>query len=295
MRPNPLLGLIGSVAQFFGNLAIRLRTCTQGSKANGQSSSGNLNKGTSGNSGNGRKKRSHQDFQSGGSGGNGGFSDEFNKRPALGPTSSTNPAMNDLGLNLACRYFKHDPGRYGANRAYRGPSGYPDIDRLKQHLYKRDELKRRTEKKNHSDKAQYWAAVYRILFPNTDDANMPTPWHEENIKKRQYEESCALSRLRDSTLRNELSQHVQSQDAISAILNIINRHQTESSGMITIGTISRSSQFSERHHSKTSQNDPYQQPPLGRSPLGHENITMTPFDSSLPDFMMKPSSDSGFY
>ncbi|KAF7923720.1 uncharacterized protein EAE98_007538 [Botrytis deweyae] len=330
-----------------GDLAIRLRTCTQGSEANGQSSSGNFNNGTSGNSGNGRKKRSHQDFQSDGSGGNGGFGDGPNKQPALEPTSSKNPAMSDLGLNLACPYFKHDPGRYGASRACRGPPGYPDINRLKQHLYKahslkicrrchlifndeielqneielqkhydslvcaamfqrdyadgfdesqRDKLKRRTEKRNHPDKAQYWAAVYRILFPNTDDANMPTPWHEENINRRQYDESCALSRLQDPTLRNELSQHVQSQDAISAILNIINRHQTESSRTITIGTIPRgSSQFPERQHPRTSQNDLYPQPPLGRNLLGHDNITMMPFDSSLPDFMMEPSSDSGFY
>ncbi|KAF7870219.1 uncharacterized protein EAF02_009409 [Botrytis sinoallii] len=334
-------------SSILGDLAIRLRTCTQGSEANGQSSSGNFNKGISGNSGNGHKKRSHQDFQSDGSGGNGGFGDEPNKQPALEPTSSTNPAMSDLGLNLACPYFKHDPGRYGASRACRGPPGYPDINRLKQHLYKvhslkicrrchlifndkielqneielqkhydslicaamfqrdyadgfdesqRDKLKRRTEKRNHPDKAQYWAAVYRILFPNTDDANMPTPWLEENINRRQYDESCALSRLQDPTLRNELSQHVQSQDEISAILNIINRHQTESSRTITIGTMPRgSSQFPERQHPRTSQNDLYQQPHLGRNPLGHDNITMMPFDFSLPDFMMEPSSDSGFY
>ncbi|TGO36414.1 hypothetical protein BHYA_0125g00100 [Botrytis hyacinthi] len=318
-------------SSILGDLSIRLRTCTQGSEANGQSSSSNFSKGTSGNSGDGRKKRSHQDFQSGGSGGNGGFGDEPNKQPALEPTSSTNPAMSDLGLNLACPYFKHDPGRYGASRACRGPPGYPDINRLKQHLYKahslkicrkchlicngeielqkhydipicatmfqrdyadgfdesqRDKLKRRTEKRNHSDKAQYWAAVYRILFPNTDDANMPTPWHEENINKRQYDESCALSRLQDSTLRNELSQHVQSQDAASDRIFRDDHYLT----------IPRSSsQLSERQHPKTSQNDPYQQPPLGRNPLGHDNITMMPFDSSLPDFMMEPSSDSGFY
>ncbi|TGO50223.1 hypothetical protein BCON_0188g00030 [Botryotinia convoluta] len=328
-------------SSILGDLAIRIRTCTPGSEANGQSSSGNCNKGTSGSSGNGRKKRSHQDFQSGGSGGSGGFGDGPNKQPALEPTSSTDPTMSDLGLNLACPYFKHDPGRYGSSRACRGPPGYPDINRLKQHLYKahslkicrkchlicsgeielqehydipicaamfqrdyadgfdesqRDKLKRRTEKRNHSDKAQYWIAVYRILFPNTDDASMPTPWHEENINKRLYDESCALSRLQDSTLRNELSQHVRSQDAISAILNIINRHQTEFSGTITIGTIPRSStQVSERQHPETSQNDLYQQPPLGRNPLGHDNIMMMPFDSSLPDFMMEPSSDSGFY
>ncbi|KAF7895791.1 uncharacterized protein EAF01_009753 [Botrytis porri] len=248
---------------------------------------------------------------------------------------------SDFGLNLACPYFKHDPGRYGSNRAYRRPPVYPDMNRPKQHLYmthflkicrkchlicdgeielqqhydvsicaamfqrdyanefyesQRDNLKRRTEKRNHSDKAQYLTAVYRILFPNSDDASMPTPWREENINKRQYDESSAHSRIQDSSLRNELSQHVQSQGAISAILNIINRYQTESSGATTIGRIPRRfSQVPERQHLETSQNDLYQQSPLGRNPLGHDNIPMMPFDSLLPDFMMEPSSDSGFY
>ncbi|KAF5875535.1 putative ankyrin repeat-containing protein [Botrytis fragariae] len=327
-------------SSILGDLAIRLRTCMQGSEANGQSSSGNCNKGASGSSGNGCKKRSHQDFQNSGPGGS-GSGDRPNKQPALESTSSADPTMSDLGLNLACPYFKHDPGRYGSSRACCRPPGYPDIHRLKQHLYKvhllkicrkcnlicdgeielqehydipicaamfqrdyadgfdesqREKLKKRTEKRNHSDKAQYWVAVYRILFPKTDDASMPTPWHEENINRRLYDESCALSRLQDSSLRTELSQHVQSQDAISAILNIINRHQTGSSGTTTIGTIPRrSSQVSERQHPETSQNDLYQQPPLGRNPLGHDNIPMMPFDYSLPDFMMEPSSDSGFY
>lgn len=39
----------------------------------------------------------------------------------------------------------------------------------------RDQLKKRTEKRNHPDKAQYWIAVYRILFPEVDDANIPSP------------------------------------------------------------------------------------------------------------------------
>ncbi|KAM0311084.1 hypothetical protein ACHAO8_007517 [Botrytis cinerea] len=322
------------------DLEIRLRTCTQDSEVSGQSSSGNCNKGTSGNSSSGRKKRSHQDFQSGGSGGSGGLGDGPNKQPTLEPTSSKDPTTSDLGLNLACPYFKHDPGRYGPNRACRGPPGYPDMNRLKQHLYKahslkicrkchlicngeielqehydipvcaamfqrdyadgfddsqRDKLKRRTEKRNHLDKAQYWTAVYKILFPNTDDANMPTPWHEENINRRLYDESCALSRLQDSTLRSELSQHVQSQEAINAILNIINRHQTESSGTTTTRPMPRqSSQLSERQHPGASQNQVYEPPPLGRNPLDRHNSQMMPFDS-LPYFMMEPSSDSGFY
>ncbi|THV54073.1 hypothetical protein BGAL_0035g00360 [Botrytis galanthina] len=291
-------------SSILGDLAIRLRTCTGGSEANGQSSSGNFSKSTSGNSGNGRKKRSHQDFQSGGSGRNGGFGDEPNKQPALEPTSSKKSCYEQHlykahSLKICRKCHLICDGEIELQKHY----DIPICAAMFQRDYadgfdesQRDKLKRRTEKRNHSDKAQYWAAVYRILFPNTDDANIPTPWHEENINRRQYDESCALSRLQDSTLRNELSQHVQSQDAISAILNIINRHQTESPGTITIGTIPRrSSQSSERQHLRSSQNNPYQQPPLGRNPPGHDNITMMPFDCSLPDFMMEPSSDSGFY
>ncbi|KAK6592299.1 hypothetical protein H4I95_11870 [Botrytis cinerea] len=285
------------------DLEIRLRTCTQDSEVSGQSSSGNCNKGTSGNSSSGRKKRSHQDFQSGGSGGSGGLGDGPNKQPTLEPTSSKDPTTSDLGQHL---YKAHSlkicrkchlicNGEIELQEHYDIPvcaamfqrdyaDGFDDSQR--------DKLKRRTEKRNHLDKAQYWTAVYKILFPNTDDANMPTPWHEENINRRLYDESCALSRLQDSTLRSELSQHVQSQEAINAILNIINRHQTESSGTTTTRPMPRqSSQLSERQHPGASQNQVYEPPPLGRNPLDRHNSQMMPFDS-LPYFMMEPSINS---
>ncbi|TGO85470.1 hypothetical protein BPOR_0393g00010 [Botrytis porri] len=319
MAPRWSTSWPGRVASsILGELAIRLHICTQGSEANGKSKSGNCNKGTSGNSSNGRKKDHIRTFKVA----------VLVEAVVLAMDPTNSLRQSPLLQQIHYEAYRRPPVYPDMNRPKQHlyMTHFLKICRkchlicdgeieLQQHYdvsicaamfqrdyanefyeSQRDNLKRRTEKRNHSDKAQYLTAVYRILFPNSDDASMPTPWREENINKRQYDESSAHSRIQDSSLRNELSQHVQSQGAISAILNIINRYQTESSGATTIGRIPRRfSQVPERQHLETSQNDLYQQSPLGRNPLGHDNIPMMPFDSLLPDFMMEPSSDSGFY
>ncbi|KAE8440915.1 hypothetical protein EG329_006312 [Mollisiaceae sp. DMI_Dod_QoI] len=67
-------------------------------------------------------------------GGMGGSGNDPNKQPTLDQTPSS--ALNGPCLRLACPYYKYDPGRYGSQRLCRGPTGWPSVNRLKEHLYK---------------------------------------------------------------------------------------------------------------------------------------------------------------
>ncbi|RDL31530.1 uncharacterized protein BP5553_09739 [Venustampulla echinocandica] len=85
------------------------------------------------------KKRSHESPEDGADGGDGDSGDGPNKKPALGPNPTT--SGEEPKLNLACPYFKHDPGRYGSMKLCHGPVGWPTVARLKDHLYKRHWVK----------------------------------------------------------------------------------------------------------------------------------------------------------
>ncbi|KAI9713096.1 MAG: hypothetical protein M1820_001081 [Bogoriella megaspora] len=97
----------------------------------------------------------------------------------------------------------------------------------------RDQIKRRKDKgvsrDEPVDEQQHWRNIFGILFPGSNDANVPSAFH--NVSNTddhlvQYDSFCQSARYRDATIISDLKDLIQDDETVMRVLEVFHRNQT---------------------------------------------------------------------